>query len=149
MYNDAYIDFLAQQMPSRTGFATGSGSEVCGFSMRVVIPFTALTTIGYFSRRTTGRHAGTSGIAQTLAHTLDMRDRPGILALLRELRPPGDHPHRRPAVARPAAIPFDDFDTNAVGTLNLLEAARQACPEAPFIHMSTNKVYGDRPNTIP
>ena len=37
---------------------------------------------------------------------------------------------------------------NALGTLNLLEAARQCCPESPFIHMSTNKVYGDRPNTI-
>src|SRR3954447_1636239 len=49
---------------------------------------------------------------------------------------------------RAAAIPFADFDTNAVGTLNLLEGARQATPEAPFIHMSTNKVYGDLPNTI-
>jgi CDP-paratose 2-epimerase len=36
-----------------------------------------------------------------------------------------------------------------VGTLNLLEAARRACPESPFIYMSTNKVYGDRPNAIP
>ena len=44
--------------------------------------------------------------------------------------------------------PFADFDTNAVGTLNFLEAARRACPEAPFVHMSTNKVYGDRPNSI-
>jgi CDP-paratose 2-epimerase len=34
------------------------------------------------------------------------------------------------------------------GTLNVLEAVRRACPESPFIHMSTNKVYGDRPNTI-
>ena len=50
---------------------------------------------------------------------------------------------------RAAAIPVDDFDTNAVGTLNFLEAARQACPESPFIHMSTNKVYGDAPNRIP
>jgi nucleoside-diphosphate-sugar epimerase len=55
-------------------------------------------------------------------------------------------PSRR--TTAPPAIPFDDFDTNAVGTLNLLEAARRACPESPFVHMSTNKVYGDRPNTI-
>ncbi len=93
-------------------------------------------------------------LAQTLAnfrhHELDMRDRPGILALLRELRPQAIiHTAAQPSHDRAAAIPFDDFDTNAVGTLNLLEAARQACPEAPFIHMSTNKVYGDRPNTIP
>lgn len=45
--------------------------------------------------------------------------------------------------------PFDDFDVNAVGTLNLLEAARQSCPESPFVTMSTNKVYGDAPNEIP
>ena len=38
---------------------------------------------------------------------------------------------------------------NAVGTLNLLEACRQICPDAPFVHMSTNKVYGDGPNSVP
>ena len=42
--------------------------------------------------------------------------------------------------------PFDDFDVNAVGTMNLLEATRSHCPEAVFIFMSTNKVYGDAPN---
>src|SRR5205814_10664416 len=41
------------------------------------------------------------------------------------------------------------FDINAVGTLNLLQAARLNCPEAPFVHFSTNKVYGDAPNNIP
>jgi CDP-paratose 2-epimerase len=45
--------------------------------------------------------------------------------------------------------PFEDFDVNAGGTLNLLEAARRYCPEAPFIFMSTNKVYGDAPNELP
>ena len=59
------------------------------------------------------------------------------------------HTAAQPSHDRAAAIPFDDFDTNAVGTLNLLEAARQACPESPFVHMCTNKVYGDRPNTHP
>jgi len=54
----------------------------------------------------------------------------------------------QPSHDRAAAIPFADFDTNAVGTLNLLEAARQYCSESPFIRMSTNKVYGDRPNFI-
>ncbi len=49
---------------------------------------------------------------------------------------------------RAAQIPFDDFDTNAVGTLNLLEAARRWTRESPFIHMSSNKVYGDKPNTL-
>ena len=47
-----------------------------------------------------------------------------------------------------ARRPFDDFDVNAVGTLNLLESVRQFTPESVFVSMSTNKVYGDRPNTI-
>ena len=82
-------------------------------------------------------------------HELDIRDRQGVLSLVKELRPSGIiHTAAQPSHDRAAAIPFDDFDTNAVGTLNLLEAARQACPEAPFIHMSTNKVYGDLPNSI-
>jgi CDP-paratose 2-epimerase len=58
------------------------------------------------------------------------------------------HTAAQPSHDRAADIPFDDFDTNAVGTLNLLEAARRSCPEAAFVHMSTNKVYGDAPNRI-
>ena len=82
-------------------------------------------------------------------HELDIRDRTGVLALVKEVRPSVIiHAAAQPSHDRAAAIPFDDFDTNAVGTLNLLEAARQAAPEAPFIHMSTNKVYGDAPNRI-
>ena len=82
-------------------------------------------------------------------HEIDIRDRAGILALVKEVKPDVlVHTAAQPSHDRAAAIPFDDFDTNAVGTLNLLEAARQACPEAPFIHMSTNKVYGDAPNRI-
>jgi CDP-paratose 2-epimerase len=82
-------------------------------------------------------------------HELDIRDRAGVLALLKEIRPGVIvHTAAQPSHDRAAAIPFDDFDTNAVGTLNLLEAARQFCPESPFIHMSTNKVYGDAPNRI-
>jgi CDP-paratose 2-epimerase len=45
--------------------------------------------------------------------------------------------------------PFTDFDVNAVGTLNVLQNVREHCIEAPIIHCSTNKVYGDRPNTLP
>ncbi|SRR5579875_3159662 len=84
-------------------------------------------------------------------HTnLDIRDREGVLALVRELRPSLIiHTAAQPSHDRAAAIPFLDFEVNAVGTLNLLEAARQYCPESPFIHMSTNKVYGDLPNSIP
>jgi CDP-paratose 2-epimerase len=46
-------------------------------------------------------------------------------------------------------MPFVDFDVNAVGTLNMLEATRLANPKAVFVYLSTNKVYGDRPNTLP
>lgn len=82
-------------------------------------------------------------------HELDIRDREGVLGLLRRIKPAAIvHTAAQPSHDRAAAIPFDDFDTNATGTLNLLEAARRSCPESPFIHMSTNKVYGDRPNTI-
>ena len=82
-------------------------------------------------------------------HEADIRDRAAILALIREVRPDVIvHTAAQPSHDRAAAIPFDDFDTNAVGTLNMLEAARQGCPESPFIHMSTNKVYGDAPNRI-
>jgi CDP-paratose 2-epimerase len=83
-------------------------------------------------------------------HELDIRDRAAVLTLLKELRPKAVvHTAAQPSHDLAASRPFDDFDVNAVGTLNLLEAARQACPESPFVHMSTNKVYGDAPNEIP
>ncbi len=82
-------------------------------------------------------------------HELDIRDRAGVLALLKTVKPDVIvHTAAQPSHDRAAAIPFDNFDTNAVGTLNLLEAARQSCKDSPFIHMSTNKVYGDAPNKI-
>ena len=82
-------------------------------------------------------------------HEMDIRNRAGVLELLKTIKPDAIvHTAAQPSHDRAAAIPFDDFDTNAVGTLNLLEAVRQACPEAPFAHMSTNKVYGDKPNSI-
>jgi CDP-paratose 2-epimerase len=59
------------------------------------------------------------------------------------------HCAAQPSHDRARDIPLVDFDVNAVGTLNLLEATRQHCPEAVFIFMSTNKVYGDAPNEMP
>ncbi len=70
-------------------------------------------------------------------------------SLVKELRPDVIvHAAAQTSHDRAAAIPFLDFEVNAVGTLNMLEAARQFCPEAPFIYLSTNKVYGDRPNAL-
>ncbi len=80
---------------------------------------------------------------------LDIRQREELLAFVDELRPDLIvHAAAQPSHDRAAAIPFLDFEVNAMGTLHMLEAARRSCPESPFIHMSTNKVYGDRPNTI-
>jgi CDP-paratose 2-epimerase len=86
----------------------------------------------------------------TFTHVeLDIRDRQGVLSCLEELSPDAIvHTAAQPSHDRAAAIPFADFDTNAVGTLNLLEATRQHARDAVFVHLSTNKVYGDRPNQI-
>ena len=81
---------------------------------------------------------------------LDIRNREAVDELLSDLRPHAIvHTAAQPSHDRAAAIPFLDFEVNALGTLNLLEASRRHCPESPFVHMSTNKVYGDRPNTLP
>jgi CDP-paratose 2-epimerase len=96
------------------------------------------------------QHRLQSSLPGFVHHELDIRDRDGVLRLLAELKPNAIvHTAAQPSHDRAAAIPFDDFDTNAVGTLNLLEGTRRSCPESPFVHMSTNKVYGDRPNAIP
>ena len=80
----------------------------------------------------------------------DIRDRSAMLTLLREERPDVIiHCAAQPSHDLAAKRPFDDFDVNAVGTLNLLEAARRYCKESPFVFMSTNKVYGDAPNELP
>jgi CDP-paratose 2-epimerase len=80
---------------------------------------------------------------------LDIRSRDDLLALVQEVKPDLIvHTAAQPSHDRAAAIPFLDFEVNALGTLHMLEAARRSCPESPFIHMSTNKVYGDGPNAI-
>src|SRR5881409_2348342 len=82
-------------------------------------------------------------------HDLDVRDRPGIARLVAETRPALIvHAAAQPSHDLAAQRPFDDFEVNAVGTLNLLEACRQNCPQATVIVMSTNKVYGDGPNHV-
>ena len=81
---------------------------------------------------------------------LDIRDRRGIEELFRSNR--FDlivHCAAQPSHDKAADIALIDFDVNAVGTVNLLQATRQHCPEAVFFFMSTNKVYGDAPNEIP
>jgi CDP-paratose 2-epimerase len=82
-------------------------------------------------------------------HEMDLRNRQGMVDLVREIQPDAViHTAAQPSHDLAASRPFDDFDVNAVGTLNLLEAVRLARPDIPFVHMSTNKVYGDAPNRI-
>jgi CDP-paratose 2-epimerase len=81
---------------------------------------------------------------------MDIRDRAAVLALFQVQKfDQIIHCAAQPSHDKAREIPFVDFDVNAVGTLNLLEACRQANPEAVFIFMSTNKVYGDAPNEVP
>jgi CDP-paratose 2-epimerase len=82
-------------------------------------------------------------------HELDIRDRDDIIKLIANVQPDAIvHTAAQPSHDRAAAIPFEDFDTNAVGTFNLLEATRRYNTNITFVHLSTNKVYGDAPNEI-
>jgi CDP-paratose 2-epimerase len=82
--------------------------------------------------------------------TVDIRDRGAVLGAIRETQPDlVIHCAAQPSHDLAGSRPFDDFDVNAGGTLNLLEATRRHAPEAVFILMSTNKVYGDIPNGRP
>ena len=83
------------------------------------------------------------------SYNQDIRDRAGVEELFKKIKPELIiHAAAQPSHDLAASRPFDDFDVNAVGTLNLLEATRRQCPEAVFIHVSTNKVYGDAPNYL-
>ena len=80
---------------------------------------------------------------------VDIRDKDVILNLFKKIK--FDiviHTAAQPSHDKAASIPFEDFETNANGTLHLLEAVRQYNKDCIFIHMSTNKVYGDKPNTL-
>jgi CDP-paratose 2-epimerase len=145
---------------TKTLLVTGSsgliGSEVClyfgrelGYSVTGVDNNQRAVFFGPQGDTRWNQERLTRELAGFQHRELDIRDRAGILALVRSLKPSAIvHAAAQPSHDRAAAIPFDDFDTNAVGTLNLLEAARQACPESPFLYLSTNKVYGDAPNRI-
>ena len=80
---------------------------------------------------------------------IDIRERQIVLSFIRKIKPDAIvHTAAQPSHDLAASRPFDDFDVNAVGTINLLEAIRQVNQEAPFVFISTNKVYGDAPNNL-
>jgi len=138
-----------------TGSAGLIGSEVCR----------ALYAAGYSvhgidnnQRRVFfGPDGDTSGSRRRLEadidythYAVDIRERYNVMSLMTDLRPDVIvHAAAQPSHDLSAKFPLDDFDVNACGTINLLEAARLNCPETPFVFMSTNKVYGDGPNRIP
>ncbi len=83
---------------------------------------------------------------------VDIRDRDAVLSLFADLSSSIDlvvHTAAQPSHDWAAKEPFTDFDVNAGGTLNLLEATRLHAPDSVFIFTSTNKVYGDTPNRLP
>lgn len=138
-----------------TGSSGLIGSEVClyfakqGWLIHGIDNNQRAVFFGHQGDTRWNQHRLQSTLKGFVHHELDIRDRQGVLNLIASLQPDAIvHTAAQPSHDRAAAIPFDDFDTNAVGTLNLLEAARQFCPQSPFVHMSTNKVYGDHPNTI-
>ena len=81
---------------------------------------------------------------------LDIRDRQAVREIFSTERPDFIiHTAAQPSHDKAASIPYDDFDINAGGTMNLLVAARDFARDSPFCFTSTNKVYGDGPNALP
>jgi CDP-paratose 2-epimerase len=82
-------------------------------------------------------------------HAIDIRDRQTLVSFVKQQKVDVIvHTAAQPSHDLAASRPFDDFDVNAVGTMNLLEANRLSNPATPFVHLSTNKVYGDAPNLL-
>lgn len=148
----------AEPMP--TAIITGSGgligSEASAYFAAQGYDVTGLDNDlrAYFF----GPDASTAGVSQRLAEQfdtfsridLDIRDREGVEDVFRRIKPDlVVHTAAQPSHDWAAREPHTDFGVNAVGTLNLLQAARDHAPDAPFIFTSTNKVYGDRPNELP
>jgi CDP-paratose 2-epimerase len=107
-----------------------------------------------------GPEASTAHVTEQLTEThsefrsesVDIRDRDGVERIFAEHEGRIElvvHTAAQPSHDWAANDPQTDFGVNANGTLNLLEAARAHCPEAPFVFCSTNKVYGDTPNRLP
>jgi CDP-paratose 2-epimerase len=147
-------------MPSQTALVTGS-SGLIGSEMVTYLDARGWTVHGVdnnMRRDFFGPDGDTAPVLERLRretrrfehHDLDVRDRDAMTRAVAETRPALIvHAAGQPSHDLAATRPFDDFDVNAVGTLNLLEAARAHSPDAPFAFLSTNKVYGDAPNELP
>jgi CDP-paratose 2-epimerase len=144
------------------GIVTGSGGLVGAESVRWLVR-DGLDVIGIendMRSRFFGDDASTRPTTERLLAEfpelrvvdLDIRDAEGVMRLFAEHSGRIDavvHAASQPSHDWAATDPQTDYAVNANGTLNLLEAARAHAPDAPFIFVSTNKVYGDRPNELP
>jgi CDP-paratose 2-epimerase len=147
-------------MPNKKAIITGSGGLI-GSECARALHAEGWDVVGLdndMRRQFFGEQGTTQPVVHQLCQTLpryrhldlDIRDRQNIRDLLQAERPDFIvHAAAQPSHDKAASIPYDDFDVNAGGTMNLLVAARDFCPESPFCFTSTNKVYGDRPNTLP
>jgi CDP-paratose 2-epimerase len=147
-------------MPNKKALVTGSGGLI-GSACARMLHQEGWDVVGVdndMRRRFFGEPGTTLPVVKELRETLpryrhldhDIRDRELVRNLLKAERPDFIiHTAAQPSHDKAASIPYDDFDVNAVGTMNLLVAARDFCAESPFCFTSTNKVYGDRPNTLP
>jgi len=139
---------------------TGSGGLIGSDCARLLCAqgWTVVGVDNNMRERFFGSGGSTQGVVEELLATatgyhhvsVDIRDRGRVHDLFREHRPRLIiHTAAQPSHDKAASIPALDFEVNALGTLNLLLAAREFCAESPFCFTSTNKVYGDRPNTLP
>jgi CDP-paratose 2-epimerase len=138
-----------------TGSSGLIGSEAVQFFDRMEFPIVGVDNnmrADFFGPKgdTTWNRQRLESVCKRFRHeTIDIRDRAAVEDLLRrEKFEVIIHAAAQPSHDLAAKRPFDDFDVNAAGTLNLLESCRRHTPDAVFVHMSTNKVYGDAPNRI-
>jgi CDP-paratose 2-epimerase len=138
-----------------TGCAGLIGSEVCtyfssiGWSIYGIDNNMREVFFGKVGETKTNLHRLSSEVKSFYHFNVDIRDRDMILSLFKSIRPDAVvHTAAQPSHDLASSIPFEDFETNALGTLNLLEATRRVSLNIPFVHLSTNKVYGDGPNLI-
>ena len=141
-----------------TGSAGLIGSETCkrfhaeGFDVVGIDNDMRAAFFGADASTSRTRQGLEAGLPNYRHQNLDIRDTSGIDKLFGSIGASVKvvvHTAAQPSHDWAARQPHTDFGVNALGTLNLLEAVRHHCPQAPFIFTSTNKVYGDTPNRLP
>jgi CDP-paratose 2-epimerase len=145
-----------------TAVVTGSGGLIGSETVRFLIErgFDVIGIENDMRARFFGEDASTEPVTRRLLaefddlrlERIDIRDRESIMQIFASAGTAIElvvHTAAQPSHDWAASDPQTDFAVNANGTLNLLEATRSNCPDATFVFLSTNKVYGDRPNDLP